>query len=286
MNKKIDVSVINTGQLDIVRQYKINKLYIPFDLFYLKEIGVETIDEIHSSGDTKVYLSLPEIIREKDAEYLKAFKDLLLKGKADGVLVRNLEEIEYIYEAKEELNSQFISLNGANPDFTPLLLDSDASIYTWNIRALEFLKNYCQGLTAPCELSLHELKDLKASDLIIPVYGHSPLMKSANCVKKTSGKCDHNPNFIYEYGLKDRKNITSPVISNCVHCFNIIYNSVPTSLHKYIEDFQKSGFSEFRLDFTIEDSQTLRQIMNYYCEGMSAFPLVKYTGGHIQKGAI
>lgn len=287
MNKLFDVSVLNLQQLCIVKQFNINKIYIPFDLFYEDKSTIGILEEIHNIGNTQVYLSLPEIIRKKDEQYLNTLKEFLNVGKADGILVKNLEEIELLYETEEELNNHYISLNGKNEDFTSLYIDSDSSIYTWNISASEFVKKYCSKLTAPLELSFYELKDLKNTDMIIPIYGHVPLMKSVNCIKKTSGNCDHKADFIYEFGLKDRKNITTPVISNCVHCYNIIYNAIPTSLHKYFDDLLKCGYSEFRLDFTIESTSTVKKIMDYYFSNENrAFPLDKYTGGHIQKGAI
>ena len=287
MNTLFDVSVSNVQQLSVVKQFNIHKLYIPFDLFYTCKTTVNEMDELHSKCDTSVYISLPEIVRNRDERYLAVLKEFLLTGKADGILIKNLEELQFLLEAEEELNKQYITLNGKVDGYTPLYIDSDSSIYTWNISASLFVKKYCTKLTAPLELSIYELKELKNPELIIPIYGHAPLMKSVNCIKKTSGNCDRHYDFNSEFGLRDRKNIYSPVISNCVHCYNIIYNAVPTSLHKYFDDLIKCGFNEFRLDFTIEKPEIVKKLMDYYlCDGKRIFPLEKYTAGHIQKGAI
>ena len=114
MNKLFDVSVLNLQQLCIVKQFNINKIYIPFDLFYEDKSTIGILEEIHNIGNTQVYLSLPEIIRKKDEQYLNTLKEFLNLGKADGILVKNLEEIELLYETEEELNNHYISLNRKN----------------------------------------------------------------------------------------------------------------------------------------------------------------------------
>lgn len=286
MNNSFNVAVSNIEQLKVALKYNINKLYIPFDLFYCGKLNAEHITRIHENTSIKVYLALPEILRKKDDIYLEKLKEYLLSGKADGVLIKNVDELGFILSLKEDLEKQYISLNGTNDDYTPLYIDSDSSLYTWNINALNFIKQYFKSTTAPLELSVHELVELKDRSVIISIYGHAPLMKSANCIRKTSGNCGKDT-INHEYSLIDRKNINTPVFCNCIHCFNICYNSFPTSLHKQFNDLCAKGFYEFRLDFTLEDASLVTSILDYYINRQNNdFPLDKYTCGHIQKGAI
>ena len=62
---------------------------------------------------------------------------------------------------------------------------------------------------------------------------------------------------------------------------NIIYNSVPLSLHKkYNKDLP--GF--YRLQFSIEDMNEMKRLLDYYFKWMqdvqTLFPVKEYTAAH------
>lgn len=286
-NIKYNAYIHSLEQLKCVLDYDINKVYIPYDLFFSNQLTHEYITDIHTNTAIKVYISLPEIIRKRDNDYLIDLKDFLLLGKADGVLLKNLEEVGYIYSIKDSLEEQFISLGGKKDGYTPLILEADSSLYNWNKESLAFMYEYFNKATAPCELSIHEIKELDDRDLVIPIYGKTALMVSANCIKKTCGEC--NKDFYnFDRKIKDRKNITELIYTNCIHCFNKLFNNVPTSFHKQMYDLIKSGFNEFRLDFTDENIEDIKKVLSYYLEDDRAgtFPISEYTTGHILKGAI
>ena len=287
-NINIDISISKKESLKTVCKYAINKLYIPFDLFYLGELKPEDITRIHNSTDIKVYLSLPRILRANDDEYLLSLKTFLKNGKADGILVRNLEEIGYLESIEDDLNNEYISLNSRKQDYTPLCIDTDYTLYNWNKSALEFVRRYSVCNTVPMELSIHEAAEIGTDNMVYPIYGYAPLMISKNCIKKTCGDCTGQNNISYNYCLKDRKNKAFPVTVNCIHCYNEIYNSLPTSLHKYIYDLIKYNYTEFRLDFTFESNSDIDKLLTYYITDSrsGAFPCSEYTNAHIQKGAI
>jgi len=130
---------------------------------------------------------------------------------------------------------------------------------------------------------------LNDRDLIFPIYGRAPLMVTANCVKKTTGNCMADcTHGSFDWKLNDRKNKMSLVYANCIHCYNEIFNSVPTSLHRQMVDIMKSGFNSFRIDFTNEDNKLIEQILAYYVTDnrKGSFPVNEYTTAHISKGAI
>lgn len=287
-NILFDVSVQSVVQLNTVIQHNINKIYIPFDMIYSGEISQELITHIHDTTDISVYISLPEIIRKRDDDYLQSLKDFLMGGKPDGILVKNLEEIGFIKSISDDLCSQYISINGENKDFTPLYIEADYSLYAWNKHSAMFIKSYCDNICVPLELNYHEIKELGSNEFIIPMYGHAALMRSANCIRKTSGNCTGKPSMSFDYSLKDRKNANLPVFCNCFHCYNVIYNSVPTSNHKKLYDFIDSGFSEFRIDFTIEQASECTDILDFYIDkhGHGEPPVGEFTSYHMNKGAI
>jgi len=288
--KKIEFGVFiqSPNQLEAVIKYNISTVYIPFDLFYINKLSHQIITDIHCSSDINVYIVLPEILRLRDQKYLDYLKEFLLLGKADGVLVRNLEEIGFLKSIEAELNSEYISLNGKIDGFTALYIQGDYSLYNWNKSALAFNYEFCNRLTAPLELSIHEIKELDDSEIIIPIYGKTPLMVSSNCIKKTCGECNKCNDYSFDRRLNDRKNKSQIIYSNCIHCFNKLYNSIPNSYHKQMYDLIKAGFKSFRLDFTNENNEVINDILSYYIidERAGQFPLEEYTTGHILKGAI
>ena len=289
MEVEYSASILRSDQLQAIKSVRLKRVFIPYDLFFLGQLSLQDIDSLRHGSNIEVYVSLPRIIRKRDDEYLDSLKDFLKLGKADGVLIKNIDSLGYIVSLKNELESQYISLNASIDGFTPLYVICDCSLYNWNISSLDFYKDYTYAQTAPYELNIHEIKELEDRDLMCIIYGRAPLMVSANCVRKTTGNCDQGNNG-YDFDLKliDRKNKDALVYNNCVHCYNEIYNSVPTSLHKYMWDLIKAGFHDFRLDFTDEDCKTISKILSYYIteQRSGSFPLEEYTAAHISKGAV
>lgn len=287
-NITYSAQICSKKQADVTLKHKISKLYIPFDLFYNEQISHEYITHIHSTSNIEVYIVLPEILREKDSKYLESLAEFLLLGKADGVLTKNLEEIGFIYSLEERLNEQYISIQGTQTAYTPLIIEGDYNLYCWNKHSLEFLSKYCSKLTSSLELSIHEIKELEDRSLIIPIYGKAPLMISANCIRKTCGECINGNSFVFDRKINDRKNKSQIIEINCIHCFNKLYNNVPTSYHKQVYDLIKAGFEDFRLDFTDESVEDIDAILTYYIDEKrsGSFPINEYTTGHILKGAI
>lgn len=81
--------------------------------------------------------------------------------------------------------------------------------------------------------------------------------------------------------LTDRYHKRFPVVRNCTHCFNVIYNSVPLSLHK---DMEKWHSITERLDFTTETEEETFRILQYYGGVYKELPFADYTTGHEKRG--
>ena len=288
MDSRYSAMIMKAEQLSSLLKYNLEKIYIPFDLFFWGLLNVDDIDRIHKKK-ISVYIVMPRIIRKRDNDYLETFKNFLMQGKADGVLIRNIDSVGYIESIRDDLYSQYISVNGEVSDYTSLMIESDYSLYNWNKQSHGFIKAYTASQTVPMELSIHEIRELEDSNLVFPIYGRASLMVSANCVKKTTGNCMADcTHGSFEWTLQDRKNKHFPVYSNCIHCYNEIFNSVPTSLHRQMVDIMKSGFSSFRLDFTDESNDMIEKILSYYIvdNRKGAFPISEYTTAHFNKGAI
>lgn len=268
---KLQVLVFNEKQLNIAfscLNKQISKIYADSSLF-VKNKSLDIPNESYSS----VYLAAPYILREKDKEDLK---NILLEKKFGGILVRNLETLAFLNE---------------NEFFWPnLRIDLDSSMYTLNNQALKFYINESklevEEVFYSYELNAHEMKDLNFdfdNDINngMVVYGRIPMMVSANCVRKTTDKCTGELSFI---NLKDRTGANQVVYTDCKHCYNVIFNAIPLSLHKYVKF---NGKTNYRLDFTDESSDLTQKVIDYFYSLFTIYnePFYKdFTTGHIKRG--
>ena len=131
------------------------------------------------------------------------------------------------------------------------------------------------------------------------ISGYIPMMVSAGCVLNTTGNCSGQRFEICEREtvLTDRLGNRLPVAVNCRRCLNVIYNALPTSLHKRFDKVNAlfgSGLFDFlRIDFTIEDGARCKEVLSYY-EGLvsgdgnenaeDVFSPESYTTGHFKRG--
>lgn len=268
------ISIMSAEQLDAVinSNAKIDRIYVPSDLFYLQKIHAKEWVKGAGEKEISVYVSLPRMLRRKDEEYLNWLAGQI--DRFDGVQVKSLEGLAFL-----EQN-----------DFKGKIV-TEHSVYNWNKSSLAFMDPHRQGYTYPLELSVRELQKLDDYNGEYVVYGRTPMMITANCVRKTMDCCNKNGNS-FAQSLQDRYKKELPVYVNCVHCYNEIYNAVPMSLHKETGQLRKYGFSIFRLDFTDEDFKQTGRILDYFehkrtdCAYKEEFPLKEYTQGHYKEGAV
>ncbi len=234
--EQLDAVSDKTGILD---KYTVSRLYFE-ESFFADDKKVRLIEEIKEKTGICVYCACSFIRRKKDdisfiGKYIK-------NGLIGGLLVRNLEDLAYYGEEAD----------------IPVI--TDFGLYTWNSYCEKPLKDLCSGATLPLELSNAECRDLrKKSDLYCErvIYGRSPLMISANCVRKTLKSCIKNEGF---ETIIDRKGISFPVYADCYHCLNVIYNSVPLIL-KDGNDVCK------RIEFTTEDKDECGKLIETFVSG-------------------
>ena len=270
----IRTSIYTNEQLNALLNsgLRIEKLYVPADLFYLKQADIDKVISKGKEEGMEIYLSMPRIVRAKDEAYLSFVKAIM--NTFDGILVKNLETLYFLQ--MEEYQGR---------------IDTDFMLYNWNKSALGFLDGFRDGFTYPLELSLREIKELGNRNGEYVVYGRTPMMVSANCIRKTIGECRQNTNS-FTQTLKDRYRKELPVYANCVHCYNEIFNAVPMSLHKDFSQLLKNNFTRFRLDFTDENAKETLEITEYYLHKMmdssfnGEFPIKEYTTGHYKEGAV
>lgn len=239
------------------------------------EIWKETAERCHKV-EKSCHLMLPQIFREHGMEYFRTHKRLLQHAGFDGLLVKALEEVWWLRKEGIDL---------------PFRLDS--SVYGWNSIAIEVLnRTGARGFTLPLELNSREMESVSAACCAVGkpaeliVYGHAPMMVSAQCVIRTLKGCSRTPDMLM---MKDRTGAMLPVRNHCVFCYNTIYNPSPTSLLGNEELVKRIGAGSVRLSFTLEDEGRTKALLdafsNAYFHGETTeAPYKDFTRGHFKRG--
>lgn len=247
---------------------KLRRVYLPFGVY--KDL-VNKAELRKYFGE--IFLILPRIHRERNADLYNEVINCLNGDAFDGLLVSNYDDLFLAQRFRKRLR-----------------ICADSSIYTMNGEALSELRKYCDEFVMSYELSENEIlgfHEHRPENMM--VYGRIPLMVTANCVVRTYGlkECNQCPDgdFVYLY---DRKKERIPVYHNCTDCGNIIYNSVPLSLHKHMND-RALRTSHYILSFTDEDKATLFQVMDLFLARDEAthknlVDNFRFTNGHYNRG--
>ena len=286
----VDVLVSTCEQLAAAACHPCRRIYIDSDLYLSRHEDVAACMEEHRQKE--YYLALPHILRAGDEDYLGRLKDTVKRhvyaddsvssgicGNSGqvirGFLIRNYEAAAYV----ESMGDSY--------EMVP-----DAGLYVFNRESARFWSQYAREYTVPYELNAKEIGTLAdyahsigiSSTMV--VYGRIPMMITANCIRKTAGHCtaqhkspDKPICMNASVQIKDRYGTNFPVETNCGHCYNIIYNSVPYSLHLQSKEVIRTGVDVWRYDFTAESEQDCVRIL----EGIE-FPYEKHTTGHLKRG--
>lgn len=215
------------------------------------------IRRVHAAGK-QAGLRLRRIERDFDASGRKAensaeLLSVLWKAEClpDALLVRNLDEamlLEDFFAAHLELKVRI----RRNFDYT---------VYGYNQEAIQALASLgADGLTYPIELTYNECRKLKSElPFELMVYGHLPMMVSANCIQRTSARCDHGNRILQ---LRDRMGKDMPVRCYCTYCYNQIFNAEPLVLYDLPDEVRALQPQCLRYDFSVEPAAVVRQVLD------------------------
>ncbi len=226
--------------------------------------------ELCRKAGKECYLALPPVFRLREREAFEAWYPEFLKAGFAGVLLRNLEELQFLREK---------GYKGA--------LIPDACLYTFNREARKVWMDFGAAFTTlPYELNERELLRRGCREDELVVYGYQPLMITANCLAKTLGRCQKKPGFLY---LEDRYQKHFPVRCCCEGCYNVIYNSAPLYLLDSTKEISGLNPGGLRLHFTLEGEKEITRILSeavsVYKNGNppDLFPK-EFTRGHLKRG--
>lgn len=240
----LSVAVSSREQWEAVMEIpEISRVYADCGLFETGKFYTQVSEWIqHSRQNGKqCYLWLPHMVRNQELNGRKEYFQQLSEEGLDGFLVRNLESYGILKSLG--LNHKVVL---------------DANIYTMNTECQNFWnREGIEGDTIPLELNQKEIRNRKNQRSEMCVYGYVPMMVSVQCVQKNLEKCNHQyANLI----LKDRYKKEFHAVCNCEFCYNIIYNALPLSLLKEVNEIKKMGITRYRLNFTLENKEETRRI--------------------------
>lgn len=286
----VDILVSTYEQLAVAVSHPCRRIYIDSDLYLSQHEHVAACMEEHSQKE--YYLALPYILRAGDEDYLAKLKGTVkghvyAKNSAASDICGNAGRVIRGFLIRNYESAAYVESMGESFEMVP-----DAGLYVFNRESACFWSQYAREYTIPFELNAKEISVLASHAYsagirsTIIVYGRIPMMITANCIRKTAGHCtagysgsDNLTGMNAPVQIKDRYGTNFPVETNCRHCYNIIYNSVPYSLHLQPKEVRRTGVDICRYDFTAESGQDCVRIL----EGID-FPYEKHTTGHLKRG--
>ena len=228
-----------------------------------------------NSSSKPVYLELPPVLRSLNQSEFEELIDYASNNDAIKGVYANQ------YDAYELLKKKGFKKE----------ICSNANIYSYNNLSASINSKLFDEITAPLELNFYDIPEINKTFSYM-IYGRAPLMHTANCVLKTTGKCQKGlPNKESFVNLKDRLGVDFKVYTACDNnlCFNTIYNSKPTSLHKYYNRLKEKGVNTCIFSFTDENTDDLERITNFFedvFEGKNTEPPYDFTAFHMKNGIL
>lgn len=221
-------------------------LIVDADLF-LEE---EQIQNRLSGSNVRWGIRCPVIIRKRDGKFLQKLRAAIEEKEPEIVYCATIDTLAWL----KSIGCKKIA--------------GDPSLYAWNSKAASFWEKELVRIGLPLELSGREIRELcvtvgsMVQKLEACIYGRAPFMVTANCIKLSSGRCDKNRKKNAK--LTDRLGNTFPVYTNCAHCYNIIYNHLPTSYHENLWKLSEDGLRAFRIEFTLEHGKEAVEILQTF----------------------
>ena len=244
--QEISVKVKNLEQLESALECGVDRIYYE---------DTNTIDKAMSLAmkyNKKVIYSAPRIIRNKEYNHLAKANN----AGVESVQVGNYGSIDYFKDKK---------------------LNIDYYLNAFNSETINYYKEIgADTLCISQELNINEIKEtIKYTDINIEsvVYGYTPLMITEYCPMgvivrdckkdKRVSKCKESI-----YALRNSKGDEFRV-SQDIFCRSTIYNSNVTCMLDNLYELHEIGINVLRLDFTLEDKGTVKEVIEAYQEVLS-----------------
>lgn len=244
--QEISVKVKNLEQLESALECGVDRIY------YEDTNTIDKAMRLAMKYNKKVIYSAPRIIRNKEYNHLAKANN----AGVESVQVGNYGSIDYFKDKK---------------------LNIDYYLNAFNSETINYYKEIgADTLCISQELNINEIKEtIKYTDINIEsvVYGYTPLMITEYCPMgvivrdckkdKRVAKCKESI-----YALRNSKGDEFRV-SQDIFCRSTIYNSNVTCMLDNLYELHEIGINVLRLDFTLEDKGTVKEVIEAYQEVLS-----------------
>lgn len=244
--QEISVKVKNLEQLESALECGLDRIY------YEDTNTIDKAMRLAMKYNKKVIYSAPRIIRNKEYNHLAKANN----AGVESVQVGNYGSIDYFKDKK---------------------LNIDYYLNAFNSETINYYKEIgADTLCISQELNINEIKEtIKYTDINIEsvVYGYTPLMITEYCPMgvivrdckkdKRVAKCKESI-----YALRNSKGDEFRV-SQDIFCRSTIYNSNVTCMLDNLYELHEIGINVLRLDFTLEDKDTVKEVIEAYQEVLS-----------------
>ena len=236
--QEISVKVKNLEQLESALECGVDRIYYE---------DTNTIDKAMSLAmkyNKKVIYSAPRIIRNKEYNHLAKANN----AGVESVQVGNYGSIDYFKDKK---------------------LNIDYYLNAFNSETINYYKEIgADTLCISQELNINEIKEtIKYTDINTPlmITEYCPMgVIVRDCKKdKRVAKCKESI-----YALRNSKGDEFRV-SQDIFCRSTIYNSNVTCMLDNLYELHEIGINVLRLDFTLEDKGTVKEVIEAYQEVLS-----------------
>lgn len=266
--KKLEDAIINARSKAIYKTKRIEKFAFPKDVITKENNNFSIYVKVHTF------------------EQYEACKELnVCNIITDNLSLKDLNGIIYMNDRVAYSNSA-LSLDGKISSVYLNVLNSFSAYYLHKNGALTI------GISP--ELKKEEIQDLikyykkyfkEVPNFLMLVYGYEEAMimkhclinKYYNCKSLGCGLCSKS-----QFYLRDSLNYDFPLM-RANNCNLILLNSTRLHLLKYLDEIKKMGINNILLDFTIEEKEETKEILNAYLNEGS-LSIDNFTYGHYIKG--
>lgn len=306
----------------VLSRKEVSTVYLLTDGFSWEEC-VKAIEQV-LQNDKRCVVELPYIYRSHGKQYMKKLrarilqKEHLLAAEKDGrlsYLAKNIDELGSAFPSVHTDTSLYVFNRYAKEALYEMGAKVVTLPYELNYHELQKLTDHeLQKLTVMKEklsseedkLSVAKEKSAMTVDKLtmtgdntavkmpleednrdeLVVYGYTPLMVTAGCLRRNLQQCD--PQSHERYILRDRRGAEFKAVCCCQFCYNVIYNSVPLSLLGVSEKVFKLGLHRYRVNFTMENAADTEEILDQYIKSFYYRKQGKeqkhFTRGHFTRG--
>ncbi|MTI56461.1 DUF3656 domain-containing U32 family peptidase [Geosporobacter ferrireducens] len=245
---KLNVSVSNMEQLEAALKYKVDRIY------YREFPTMKKAIAMARDHGISLVPAFSRITREEEMHSIRSFVESY--GQDQPIMVSNLGILEVAKRFKQQRIYTDYFLNIFNSGSVKLLQELGV-----------------QEITLSPELTLKQIRrilDNCAVSYELVVQGYLMLMVMEHCPveavmnpKQKEGNCSRCRNN--QFGLKDRLGKVFPIMTDA-SCRTHLLNAQKLCLLGHLSELAEAGITNFRLDFTIEDSEEVEQTIKAYRE--------------------